>query len=310
MANDSKKILVLGASALDIKAQPTEPIQPTVSVPGMLRLGVGGSARNMAENLARLEIETVLFSAIGDDAAGRYLLQETARVGVDVSQVIVSPEHRTGAYLAMIGQRGELEWSLDDMAVMRLLSTGYLHERRAIFRDIRAVVVDMNLPALTLQAVYALAKRHRVGVCADPTARGLAHRLKPYLSQTAIVTPNVAEAEVLCERTIGSVDDAAAAVRQLVAKGVKLAIITLGEQGLVYASADERGHVPALEMDVVDATGVGDALTAAVVFGLINDFPVDEAVRLGVTAAALTVTCYETVCPDLSLENLYDKLVL
>jgi pseudouridine kinase len=50
-------------------------------------------------------------------------------------------------------------------------------------------------------------------------------------------------------------------------------------------------------------------LTAGVVFGLINDFPVDEAVRLGASAAALTLHSRETVCPTLSLERLYDQLV-
>ncbi len=60
----------------------------------------------------------------------------------------------------------------------------------------------------------------------------------------------------------------------------------------------------------MDLTGAGDALTAAVVFGLLNDFPVDEAVRLGASAAALTLQSRETVCPDLSLERLYDQLVI
>lgn len=310
MASKRSNILVIGASALDIKAQASGPVEYGISVPGQIRLSMGGSARNMAENLARLEVETRLFSAVGGDAAGRYLLQATGRVGVDVSQVLISDNHRTGAYLAMLGERGEPEWGLDDMSIMQLISPDYINARRALFRGVRAVVLDMSVPADTLQATYALARRHRIGVCADPTARLLAPRLLPYLNQTAIITPNQAEAEELCDCTIRDADDAVEAARQLVGMGVKLAIITLGEKGLVYATAEESGRVPALEVNVVDLTGIGDALTAAVVFGLINDFPVDEAVRLGVTAAALTLSCPETVCPNLSLEQLYDKLVL
>jgi pseudouridine kinase len=68
--------------------------------------------------------------------------------------------------------------------------------------------------------------------------------------------------------------------------------------------------VPALESEIVDLTGAGDALTAAVVFGLLNDFPIDEAVRLGTSAAALTLQSRETVCPALSLEQLYDQMVI
>ena len=89
-----------------------------------------------------------------------------------------------------------------------------------------------------------------------------------------------------------------------------MAIVTLAEVGLCYASSQEKGHIPAIECEVADATGAGDALTAGVVYGLVNGFPISEAVRLGVSAATLTLTCVDTVCPDLSLERLYDQLVI
>ena len=77
-----------------------------------------------------------------------------------------------------------------------------------------------------------------------------------------------------------------AAAQKLVGLGVQIAIVTLGATGLVYTTSDESGHVPAVEVEIIDLTGAGDALTAAVVFGLLNDFPVDEAMRLGTSAAA------------------------
>jgi pseudouridine kinase len=104
--------------------------------------------------------------------------------------------------------------------------------------------------------------------------------------------------------------DAQEMAMRLVGMDVEIAIITLAEKGLYYATSDERGHVPALQRDVVDLTGAGDALTAAVIFGLLNDIPISEAVRLGVSAAALTIQCPETVCPGLSLDRLYDELVI
>jgi len=66
--------------------------------------------------------------------------------------------------------------------------------------------------------------------------------------------------------------------------------------------------VPALRCEVVDVTGAGDAMTAGVIFGLLEELPVDEAVRLGVAAATLTLQTRETVCKNLSLERLYDQL--
>lgn len=51
-------------------------------------------------------------------------------------------------------------------------------------------------------------------------------------------------------------------------------------------------------------------LTAAIIFGLLNEVPVDEAMRLGITAASLTLQTVETVVPSLNQELLYNRLAL
>ncbi|MDX1600697.1 MAG: PfkB family carbohydrate kinase, partial [Anaerolineales bacterium] len=76
-----------------------------------------------------------------------------------------------------------------------------------------------------------------------------------------------------------------------------------------YATIEGTGHVPAVQTEIADPTGAGDALLATVVFGLLNEIPFDEAVRLGVTAASLTLRTRGSVVPNLSLELLYDHLL-
>ena len=125
-----------------------------------------------------------------------------------------------------------------------------------------------------------------------------------------MITPNETEAGLLLDRTVKGRSEATAAAQELVARGVGLAVITLGEQGLCYASSRGSGYIPAIRCEVVDYTGAGDALTAAVVYGMVNDLPLDESMRLGVSAATLTLRCPDTVCPDMSLEHLYDQLVI
>jgi pseudouridine kinase len=121
----------------------------------------------------------------------------------------------------------------------------------------------------------------------------------------------VGEAEVLLERAIPRDDPFAAvqAAQELVSRGVKVAILSLSDFGVAYASRDQRGHIPALRTEIVDPTGAGDALTAAVLFALQNNIPLDEAVRLGVTAASLTLRSKKTVVPDLTLERLYEEMM-
>ena len=66
--------------------------------------------------------------------------------------------------------------------------------------------------------------------------------------------------------------------------------------------------MPAIRSRVVNQTGAGDAFTATTIFGYLNDMPLDEAVRLGVTAASLTLQSEFAVLPGLSLDKLYDHL--
>jgi pseudouridine kinase len=304
-------ILVIGAASIDTKGHADQSIQAGTSTPGAIRISVGGVGRNIAENLARLGESVVLLSAVGDDESGQRILQQAAECDLDVSHVLVDAAHRTAAYLAVLDKDGNLLMSIDDMSINRdLVTPEFVYRRRALFRDAQMVVLDANLAPATLTTIFNLAQRYDLPVCADPTTATLAPRLCPHLPGLTLVTPNAAEAEALCGVQVTDRQSALQAAKQLVGMGVRIAIVTLGATGLVYATFQESGHIPAIECEVVGFTGAGDALTAAVIFGLLNNFPVDEAVRLGTSAAALTLQSRETVCPCLSLERLYDQLVI
>jgi pseudouridine kinase len=303
-------VLVLGAMAVDAKGRPAQALLPGTSTPGNVRLGVGGVGRNIAENLARLGVHTILMSAVGDDPVGRILLEATANSGIDVEQVVIRKGCRSGAYIEIWDQTGARALAIDDMNVMSALTPELVYRKRRLIRDASMIVLDANVPPKTLASVFNLTSRYDRPVCVDPTSAVLAPRIQPYLPHIHLLVPNLQEARALAGlRSDEEMDVQHLAIR-LVNMGVDIAIITLAEQGLYYATAEESGHVSALARDVVDLTGVGDALAAATVFGLLNCFPVSEAVRLGISAAALTIQCPETVCPDLSLDRLYDELVI
>jgi len=280
------------------------------STPGIVRVSVGGVARNIADNLTRLGIETVLLSAIGNDGSGRRILANAAQVGINTQFCVISDEHRTSAILALLDEQGNLVMSVGDTEIMACLTPTLIEQKRDLIQNADIIILDSSLSEETIGALFKIATRYNIKICADPTSTTLAAKLKPHLSNIYMITPNIAEAEVLCGCSINDEDEATAAARHLVSAGVKIAIITLAEEGVVYTTADASGHIPAVATDIVDTTGASDALTATVVFGLLNDIPVDESLRLGASAAAITLACTDTVCVDLSLELLYDRLLI
>lgn len=305
-------VLVIGSAGLNIKGHPQQAVTIETPNDGVVRQTVGGVARNIAENLARLEIDTVLLTAVGRDPAGQRVLRRCQSAGVDTSRVRVVPGQRTGTYLAVLRPDERLLVAISDFAVLAAVDTDYLLGCEDLFAQAAMIVIDATLSDAALATVFELAGRYGVRICADPTTPRLAGRLRPYLNRLYMVSPNAAETTSLCDldRPAHDYETAIAAARQLVALGVQIAVVTLGESGLAYADSSGGGYIRALQAQIVDPTGAGDAFTGGVIFGLLNDVQVDEAMRLGATAAALTLQSHETVLRHLTPELLYARLAV
>jgi pseudouridine kinase len=303
-------VLVIGAAGWDMVGSVQSELMPHTSNPAEIRLSFGGAARNVAENLLHLGTEVTILTVVGKDETGDRLVKSIAEVGANVEAVIHSSQYPTGTYLAVVNRDGKLEYGLDDMRALVELSPKYVHTHEALFERASLLFIDANLSKETLRAIMSIAKRLNLSVCADPTSELLARRLIPYLPRLRLVVPNSGEASVLCNRKVGSNtrEEALEAAKFLVSQGVEIAIVTMAELGVCYATSETSGYVPPVRSDVVDPTGAGDALTAAVLFGLINEMPIDDVVRLGVAAESITLNYREAVVPDLSLEKLYDQL--
>ena len=71
-------------------------------------------------------------------------------------------------------------------------------------------------------------------------------------------------------------------------KGVKRVFLSMGSQGMIAADARELLHLPIPPTRLVNATGAGDAATAAIVLAGIKGLGLREAAQLALTAGSLT----------------------
>jgi len=297
--------LIIGAANFDIKGRMFHSPVITSSNASAIRTSFGGVARNVAENLARLGAPVTLLTAVGDDYAGEDILNTADDVGIDVSRALVIENETTGTYLAALDEGGDLYLGLDDLRILRHITPDYLRLNRDAFRECNIVAFDLNLSTEAMLTAIHLAHEYDRPICVDPTSTVLAPVLRPYLPMVNIITPNMAEAEAMLRTTIRTPDEALTAARQLVTQGVEVVVITQAESGACYATEDESGQFPALRVNIVDTTGAGDALTATVIFGVLNDLSIGDSLQLGLRAAALTLRSSETVASELSLDTLY-----
>ncbi len=307
--NPEAPVLLIGAASQDIVGRLRYDLNSGTSNPAHIRSSFGGAARNVAENLVRLGQPATLLTVVGEDSIGDKLLEQVETAGVDTNYTLRTTQRPTSSYLAVVDLKGKLQYALDDMRAISALTPAYLEENAHLFNEASLLFVDANLSKETLRKAITLAHRAGIPICADPTSTVLASRFKAHLSRLSLFTPNMAEAEILCGcfPFLSGLQRGLESAKSLVALGVDLAIISMADLGVCYATSETSGQVPAIRTHIVDPTGGGDALTAAVIFALLNEIPLDDAMRLGVSAASLTLRYQGAVVPDLSLQKLYDQ---
>ena len=195
-------VLVIGAAGIDIVGRLRSELNNAGSSPAHIRTSFGGVARNVAENLARLGHPVTLLSAVGVDHAGEQLLEQAAAAGVDVEHVLRNPDYPTGTYIGVLSAHGAVKLAIDDMRAIAAITPQFLKEKVDLFKQASVIFLDANLSKESLRTAFSLARRTNRPVCADPTAPGLARRLRPYLGRVRLISPNEVEASVLTERTV------------------------------------------------------------------------------------------------------------
>lgn len=307
-SSSEKRILVIGAAGIDIVGRLTEMPDPGSSVPAEVRPSFGGVARNVAENLAKLDQKVTFITAVGKNIFGNLLLSHLKETGVNVDACIVSDEYYTSSYLAVLSEDGSLNFALDDMRVLSSITPQTIQDQQALIENASCIFFDANVPEDTLQTIIEVADRHHVPLYADATSRTLAKKLQPHLSHFKLLNANTTEAEILIDHEfeVSGRTSALKAARKLVNRGVEMVVIPMAEFGVCYATSDTSGHVPAIKTKILDPTGAGDALSAALIYGIRNEIPLDDTIRLGVLAASLTLRSPGTVLTELSVEKLYD----
>jgi pseudouridine kinase len=300
-------ICAIGTAAADIKARMTRPAIDTTDTPGRVTLSAGGVSRNIAENLARLGARAIFIGVFGDDAQAHSVIEHTRRAGVDV-RPILRADHSTASMAITLDMHGEQIAGVFSGDILDTLVPSDLAPYLDLIRSADAVVCDGGAPQSVLQYLSEIVLSHTLFYC-NPGSVALASRLQTILHRCDLLTCNQFEAEALSRASIASANQARHAAQQLVVAGVKRAVVTLGAAGIVYTDVSRGATRAASPTRLVDATGAGDALAAAMIFGLLqhqND-EIDAVLTLGLAAAAVTCESENSVSPDMSLRLLQTR---
>jgi pseudouridine kinase len=302
------RVACVGAAAVDVKARSTEPPLHWENSLGEIQLSVGGAARNSAEICARLGWDVYLLSCIGTDPLGDLIVDQAIGLGINTSAVERYSDVSTACYVSILDITGTPRFGVFDGAVLERLTPDYIHRYSKLLASVDLIVSHTLLPLESLELLAEVAKRQSTPICVNLASSFLASRALRILHQHPIIAANQAEAEAISSTAIGTLELASAIGEEMIAKGARAALITLGGMGGIYCDDLNSYQFEAVKVKMADTTGAGDALCSALLVALHEGSSVEDSIKFGLAAAALTIESYDSVDPRLSRSTIGSKL--
>lgn len=283
------RITVVGSFMMDLMSRtPRLPVAGETVMGGPFQMGPGGKGSNQAVAAARLGAEVCMVVSLGKDYFGDVAYNNLVREGVRVECVKRVDNVCTGAALIMVDEeKGE------NMIVVAPGSNNELgpedvDRAKELVLGSEYMLVQLEIPLYTVEYAIELAHDNNVGVILNP-APGR-HLPDEVLSKVDVLTPNETEASAITGQSVVDARTAEKAARELLARGCRNAVITLGAAGALVANRDGVHLVPSFNVKTVDTTGAGDAFNGALAVALAEGQPLLNAVRFANAAGALCVT--------------------
>nr|WP_207711405.1 ribokinase [Sulfobacillus harzensis] len=247
----------------------------------------GGKGANQALAARRMGAETALLGMVGEDAFAVQALKFLRQEDVDLSRIGVSREKSTGLAMIVVEASGQNAITVVPGA-NGVIGQDVLADLEARLTSKDILVLQLEVPLDVVEDAIAIARHIKARVMLDP-APAVAN-LPKSLYRVDIIAPNQVEAETLIGAQITDVRTAKAAARQLRSRGVEVAIVKLGEMGVVWATARGLFYLPGEPVKAIDAVGAGDAFFGALAARLDAGDALADAIRIANHAAALSTT--------------------
>ena len=293
-------MVVIGTVFVDIKGFPDDLYIPEGRNAGRVEIVHGGVGRNVAEDIANVELRPRFVGMVDDTAEGAEVLRKLKNHKVNTDYVAVTQDGM-GMWLAVFDETGDIVGSISKRPDLRPLAALLDEKGDEIFRDADSIALEIDMDKELVKRVFAYARKYGKAVYAVVSNMSIAVERRDFLQQTSCFVCNLQEAGILfsddySEKTPAEMEE----LLRLKVRSARIPrmIVTMGEQGAVYAEMDgESGICPATRVEVQDTTGAGDAFFAGATIGLTYGKTLGQSCAIGSRLAASVICTSSNVCP-------------
>jgi ribokinase len=285
----SLSIVILGVFVADTTYRADrQPVMGETILGNSFALGPGGKGSNQAVASAMAGGETHFISKLGRDPFGDMALATWKKAGV-IPAITQHDDSYTGAAYIFVEEATGNNAIIVAPGVAGTISPADVEAQADLIASAAVFMTQLEQPMDA--ALHALQIARAAGVTTILNPAPAAKLPAGMLALCDYATPNETEPEALTGVRVVTVADAIKAAAVLREQGVGTAIITLGEQGVLFDDGTQQVHIPARAAGkVVETTGAGDAFNGGFAAALARGMAPVEAARFGCATAGISVT--------------------
>ncbi len=298
---DGRTVAVIGAVNIDICG--TSDSQPLLhdSNPGTANISFGGVGRNIAENLCRLGCKVEMITALADDLFTAQLVSAGKALGIGFDHSVKVPGATCSTYISINDNKHDMLLAINDMKIYDHITAEHIRNELPFLNSCDMVVCDTNIPGHVLAF---LAENCMAPLAVDPVSMAKAAKLKDIVGRFTLIKPNLYESEFLSGIRIRDDASLIASAEYFHRLGVRCVFISMAENGVFYSDGQKNGKTPVCtEYPLVNASGCGDTLMAAVIWSYLEGKDIQEMAEYGVCASCICGRSQDTVSRELSREQ-------
>ncbi len=286
--NFKPNITIIGSCIIDITFNtPKLPVDGESIPASQFFWQVGGKASNQAIGISRLGGLANLVTRIGEDEWGKIAIKLWEIEAVNTKYIRIDPEHSSGIGVVIVDSNGK-NFSVSSLGANKFLSNEDIDLADSIIRDSKIISLHLNSKIDTILYALKLAKKNQVTALlnASPTQQ----LPLEIFSLVDIFVVNNVEASQIIGFPVTTPQSALIAAEKFINLGCKCAVISLGNYGLAVVNENKQQVIPAFSVPVVDTTGAGDALNAALCVAIAEGQDIFAAARFACAVSSLSVS--------------------
>lgn len=294
-------VTIVGGANVDIGGFPYEKLKDYDSNPGEVSVSFGGVGRNIAENLCRMGEEIEFITVLGDDMYGNAIRKNSKELGMNIENSLVVENASTSTYLFILDENKNMKIAISAMELYNELTVEYIKSKKEIISNSKICVVDTNVSEEILNYIVS---NFKIPIAVDCVSTTKAKKIEKIIGKFHTIKANKIEAEILSGIKIKKESDLEKVAEFFIALGVKQIFISLGEEGVYFASKKKNIKMNAFKANVVNTTGAGDAFMAGVIYSYLKGYGIEETIKFAIGAGAIATESEETISKEMSVQKI------